>query len=195
MRKDLGHGYVPGCIDCQQNKSTTGKAQRPLHPLQVPTEQFESVAIDFIGPLPKDDGLDTIVTMTDRLGADIQIATCTTDITVEDFTYVFFDKWYCENGCPQEIISDRDKLFVSKFWKALMKLMGINHKLSTMYHPQMDGSSECSNKTIVQCLCFHVERNQKGWAKALPKVRFDIMNLVNASTGISPFVLKMGQSP
>ena len=76
-----------------------------------------------------------------------------------------------------------------------MKLTGINHKLSTTYHPQTDRSSERSNKTIVQCLQFHVERNQKGWAKALPKVRFDIMNTTNASTGTSPFILKTGCSP
>jgi hypothetical protein len=153
------------------------------------------VAIDFIGPLPKDDSFDTIVTMTDHLGADVQIAACTAEMSAEDFAFIFFDKWYCENGCPLEIISDRDKLFVSKFWKALMKLTGIEHKLSTAYHPQTDGSSERSNKTIVQCLRFHVERNQKGWVRALPKVRFDIMNTPNASMGTSPFILKTGRSP
>lgn len=76
-----------------------------------------------------------------------------------------------------------------------MKLTGIDHKLSTSYHPQMDGSSEQSNKTVVQCLRFHVERNQEGWAKALPKVQFDIMNSPNGSTTVSPFVLKTGRSP
>jgi hypothetical protein len=133
--------------------------------------------------------------MTDRLGADIQLSACKSDMSAEDFAYVFFNKWYCENGCLLEIISDRDKLFISKFWRALMKLMGIHHKLSTSYHPQTDGSSERTNKTVIQCLQFHVERNQKGWVKALPKVHFDIMNTNNASTGLSPFVLKTGRSP
>jgi hypothetical protein len=96
------------------------------------------VAIDFIGPLPKDEGFDTIVTMTDQLGADIQITACKSDMSAEDFAFLFFDKWYCKNGCPLEIISDQDRIFVSKFWKALMKLTGIHHKLSTAYHPQMD---------------------------------------------------------
>jgi hypothetical protein len=31
--------------------------------------------------------------------------------------------------------------------------------------------------------------------RALPKVRFDIMNTVNESTGFSPFTLKTGRSP
>jgi hypothetical protein len=153
------------------------------------------VAIDFVGPLPKDDRFDTIISMTDRLGADIQLSACRSDMSAEDFAYVFFDKWYCENGCPLEIISDWDKLFILKFWWALMKLMGIQHKLSMAYHPQTDGSLERTNKTVIQCLRFHIKHNQKGWVKALPKVHFDIMNTNNASTGLLPFMLKTGRSP
>lgn len=116
-------------------------------------------------------------------------------MSADDFALVFFERWYCENGCPGEIISDRDKVFVSKFWKALMRMSRVKHKLSTAYHPDTDGSSERSNNTMVQCLHYHVERNQKGWARALPKVCFDIMNTVDASTQVSPFVLKTGRSP
>lgn len=142
MRRDLARGYVPACMDCQRNKSSTSKTAGPLHPLPVLDKQFDSVAINFIGPLPKDNGFDTIVTMTNRLGADVQIVACMAEMSVEDFPFLFFDKWYCQNGCPLEIISDHDKLFISKFWRALMKLTGISHKLSIAYHPQTDGSSE-----------------------------------------------------
>jgi hypothetical protein len=195
MRKDLLSAFIPGCLECQCNKSRTHKTLGPLHPLPVPKGRFDSVAIDFIGPLPLDEGFNGIVTMTDRLGADVQLVACLTDITAEHFANIFFDKWYCENRCPLEIISNRDKLFMSKFWKAVMKLTGIKHKLLTSYHPETDGSSEQMNKTVVQCLRYHVERNQKGWVRALPKVRFDIMNTVNVLTGFSPFVLKTGHSP
>jgi hypothetical protein len=78
--------------------------------------------------------------MTDHLGADVQLAACMTRTTAEEFANIFFNTWYCENRCPWEIISDRDKLFVSRFWKALMKLTGIKHKVSTAYHPETDGA-------------------------------------------------------
>jgi hypothetical protein len=71
----------------------------------------------------------------------------------------------------------------------------VSLKMSTTYHPEMDGSSECTNKTINQCLHYHVQRNQKGWVKSLPLVCFQIMNTVNASTGYSGFELWMGRSP
>ena len=108
---------------------------------------------------------------------------------------IFIDHCYCKNGLPSEIISDRDKLFVAKFWKALHKLIGVKLKLSTAYHPETDGSSERTNKTVNQCLRFHVERNQKGWKRALPRIRFFLMNTVNKSTGYSLFQLKYGHSP
>jgi hypothetical protein len=67
--------------------------------------------------------------------------------------------------------------------------------MSSSYHPQTDGASERTNKTVVQCIRYAVERDQKGWACALPKICFDIMNTVNSSTGLTPFQLRFGKSP
>lgn len=69
----------------------------------------------------------------------------------------------CKNGLPLEIISDHNKLFVSKFWETLHKLTGVKLKMSTAYHPQLDGASKWSNKTINQSLQYHVKHNQTGW--------------------------------
>ena len=75
-----------------------------------------------------------------------------------------------------------------------MILTGIKHKYSSSYHPQSNGASERTNKTVNQCIRFHVERNQSGWVKALPLIHFQIMNTVNKSTGFSPFQLRYGRS-
>ena len=67
--------------------------------------------------------------------------------------------------------------------------------MSTAFHPETDSASERTNKTVNQCLCYHVARNQKGWVQALPWVCFAIMNTVNKLTGFSPFQLHTGRSP
>jgi hypothetical protein len=67
--------------------------------------------------------------------------------------------------------------------------------MSTSYHPETDGSSERTNKTLIQALRFHVQRNQTGWARALPMVCFHYMNTVNNSMAFSPFQLLQGRSP
>ncbi|GLB33343.1 putative retrotransposable element tf2 155 kda protein type 1-like [Lyophyllum shimeji] len=163
MCRDLMRAYVPTCAECQRNKSTTQKPTGPLHPLPIPDSCFSSVTLDFVGPLPEDDSFDQLYTMTCRTGADIRISPCRSNQTGEEFAAIFFRDWYCENGLPSNLITDRDKLFVGSFWRALMKLAGIKHMMSLSYQPQTDGLSERSNKTVIQCIRFHVDRAQSGW--------------------------------
>lgn len=161
----------------------------------MPEARGDSVCLDFVGPLPEDSGFNCILTITDRLGSDVRLVPTWTDISAQKLASIFFNEWYCENGLPLELITDRDKLFVSRFWKALHTLTRVHLKMSTAYHPQTDGASEQTNKTLNQCIRFHVERNQKGWVQALPVIRFHIMNSVNASTRFSGFQIRMGCSP
>lgn len=80
--------------------------------MPIPDQCGDSVAMDFISPLPEDNGINCILTMTDRLNSDIQIIATWTDITALDLAGIFFDCWYCENGLPLEIVSDHDKLLL-----------------------------------------------------------------------------------
>jgi len=141
----------------------------------------------------EDEGFNCILMITDQLGSNIQIILTQTDISAEGLALTFSKHWYGENGLPLDIMLDRDKLFVLKLWKALHCLTDIKLKMSTAYHPQTDGSSKGSNKTINQCLRLHVQQNQKGWVTALPLICFQIMNLVNGLTGYSGFQLLMGR--
>jgi hypothetical protein len=162
MRRDLEESYIPSCSSCQRNKAPTTKPRGLLHPLPVPDECGERVAMDFIGPLLRDNGYDCIMTMTDALGSDIWIIPTKMTLSAEECAENFFTHWYCENGLLKAIGCDRDKLFISQFWRALCKLMGVKLKMSSAYHPETDGSSERTNKTVNQCICFHVNRSQKG---------------------------------
>jgi hypothetical protein len=195
MKTHLENLYLKSCDDCQRFKDRTTKVPGPLHPLPVPSALAESIVMDFIGPLPEDEGYDLVLTITDRLGSDIRLIPCRTDATAEDIAQLFFSHWYCENGLPTSIVSDRDRLFVSAFWKALHQLSGVKLAMSSSFHPETDGSSERTNKSVIQSIRFHVERNQKGWVASLLRVHFALMNTVNTSTGFSPFQLRLGRSP
>ena len=195
MHCNLENAYIPSCADCQRNKSSTTRPVGPLHPLPIPDACCNSVAIDFIGPLPINNGYNKIITFTNHLGSDIQSVPSISSLTAEQLAEIFFDKWYCKNSLPRNIFSDHDKLFMSQFWKRLHELTSVKLKMSTSYHLQTDGSSEHTNKTIIQCICYAVEHDQLGWVKASPKIRFDIMNSTNRLTGFTVFQLHFGRSP
>jgi hypothetical protein len=64
-------------MQCQRNKSRTTKPVGPLHPLPIPDGRGDSITIDFIGPLPVDEGFDCIVTITH---AHLQTSTYTLEL-------------------------------------------------------------------------------------------------------------------
>ena len=69
MHRDLEKAYIPSCVECLRNKLSTQKPAGPFHPLPIPDERGDSVAIDFIGLLPIDENYDCILTMADHLGS------------------------------------------------------------------------------------------------------------------------------
>ena len=148
-------------------------AKDPLHPLPVPDERGESIAMDLIGPLPANEGYNCILTIMDHLFSHIRIIPCLFDISAEKLTGIFFEHWYCENGLPLNILSNQDTFFLSVCWWALNKVTGVKLKLSWAHDPETDSSSEQLNKMINQCIWYFAQCDQFGWIWALPLAHFN----------------------
>lgn len=58
---------------------------------------------------------------------------------------VFLDNVIKLHGTPKSLVTDRDKVFTSGFWKSLFQALNIKLALTTAYHPQADGQSERVN--------------------------------------------------
>nr|GEW31603.1 putative mitochondrial protein [Tanacetum cinerariifolium] len=75
-------------------------------------------------------------------------------------------------GLPKLIITDRDKVFLSNFWRELFKHQGTNLKRSTAYHPQTDGQTEVFNRSLEAYLrCFTLD-SPKQWENWLSWVEY-----------------------
>ncbi|SLM35309.1 reverse transcriptase domain protein [Lasallia pustulata] len=112
--------------------------------------------------------------------------------SAEELAYAFYKYVVANHGLPTQIISDRDKLVVSKFWQSLMDLMGVQHKLSTAYHPQTDGQTERLNQTLEQYLRNYMNYQQDNWVELLPVAQLAYNTAKNATIGCTPFYANYG---
>jgi hypothetical protein len=53
------------------------------------------------------------------------------------------------HGLPEKIVSDRDSLSTSLFWKRLNELLNVELWLLSTYHLQTDGATERANRTMI----------------------------------------------
>jgi hypothetical protein len=74
-----------------------------------------------------------------------------------------------------------------------MERMGVKFHMTTAFHPQADGRSERTNKTVGQILRTFTAKRQSRWLESLPAVEFAINTAVNVATGFSPLELVMGR--
>nr|KYP73255.1 Transposon Ty3-G Gag-Pol polyprotein [Cajanus cajan] len=99
------------------------------------------------------------------------------------------------HGFPRSLISDRDPIFLSQFWRELFRLSGTKLRMSTAYHPQTDGQTEVANKILQQYLRSFVHHRPSLWGKLLPWAEWCFNTTVNSSTGLTPFEAMFGRPP
>ena len=187
LRSDVAD-YVARCHSCQVNKPSNQRQAGLLMPLPTPDYPFQQVTTDLITDLPPTErGFDSIAVFVDRLTKMVHFAATTKSVTAPGYAQLLFDNVVRLHGMPKVIISDRDPRFTSRFWKALAKLCGTDLRFSTAYHPQTDGQSERTNRTLEQVLRAYVQPTQTDWDLRLSTAEFAVNNSVSASTGQTPF--------
>ncbi|SGY26736.1 BQ5605_C018g08765 [Microbotryum silenes-dioicae] len=193
--KEVCKEYIESCSVCQTMKMHGTGFAGQIHNLNVPDRPMREVGLDFVGPLIPSNGNDALLMVTDCLSGYVRLTPCQTTDDAATTAKRFFDGWYQYFGMPRVLISDRDKLFTSEFWKAYMDRMGTKLAMSTAFHPQTDGRSERTNRTVIQVLQTLVNRRQNDWANHIATVEFIINSSLNKSTGKTPFEVVLGFNP
>lgn len=198
MNRDVQE-FCRTCTICKASKPNNYPPYGLLQTLEVPTRPWEMIGIDFVGPLPESENLngkfDMLLVIIDHLTSMVHLAPTKQTYRAKDIAEVLFDRVYKHHGMPAHIVSDRDSLFTSTFWKTLHELTGIELRMSSSFHPQTDGATECANRTVTQMLRQCVEPHQRDWVTKLPAIEFAMNSATSSTTGYAPFFLNYGRMP
>lgn len=101
--------------------------------------------MDFIAALPLSHGFSVIMVVVDRLTKCAHFGALPGAFNASKVADLFTSMVVKLHGFPSSIITDRDKVFMSKFWQKLFEISGTTLKHNSAYHPQTDGQSEVVN--------------------------------------------------
>jgi len=185
--------FCRSCDVCQRNcsKSTVKKAPLEMMPnIGVP---FTRVSMDLVGPLnpPSSRGHKYILTLVDtatRYPEAVPLRNIDAQTIAEALVDIF-----SRLGIPQEILSDRGTQFTSNIMNQVCKLLGIQQKFTTPYHPACNGLVERFNGTLKNLLKKVSDEHPRKWDKYLTSILFAYREVPQSSLGFSPFEMLFGR--
>ena len=115
--------------------------------------------------LVRDIGYNYISVVIDWFSKEVMFVPCTKEETTLSTAELFRDHIWCQHGLPSSVVSDHGSVFASNFLGKLYRLLGVEHKMSTTFHPQTNGQTEWLNHKINQYLWTYINDHQNKWAK------------------------------
>ncbi|KAI3669068.1 hypothetical protein L6452_40289 [Arctium lappa] len=148
------------------------KHQRPygsLQSLEIPEWKWEHITMDFMTKVSRTlRGHDAIWVVVDRLTKSAHFLAMRETLPMDKLEKLYIDEIVSRHEVPLSIVSDRDSQFTSNFWDGLQRELGTRVKLSTAYHPQIDGQSERTIQTLEDMFRSCVIDFSGSWDSHLP---------------------------
>ncbi|XP_054279908.1 uncharacterized protein K02A2.6-like [Macrosteles quadrilineatus] len=172
--------------ECRQCIEKCNNPRKTIHPWEQPSNPWERVHIDFLGPTDGQQYL-ILVDAFSKWVDVIQTKTTTSTWTVQELQKIF-----STFGFPHILVSDNGRQFVSQEFKNFMNECGIIHRTTAPYHPNSNGQAERYVQTVKKAL-----KSMEGEKGTLQnKIQRLLMQLRQSpnSTGTSAYHLMFGRS-
>ena len=141
-------------------KNRTEMPARKLRLNKVLKRLWQHILVDFIMKLPVSKDYNSILVVYNRFSKISHFVAMIEKIMVEGLVKLFRDNVWKLHRLPESIISDRGPQFVAGLVKELNKMLGIETRLSIVYHLQTDRQMEKTNQELEQYLRIYVNYRQ-----------------------------------
>ena len=142
--RDVGK-YVEGCDLCQRMKNRMEEVVEKLKLSKILEKSWIHLTVDFITKLPIVAGKDAILVVCNQLSKMMYFVATTKGILVEGLAKLFRINMWKLHRLPESVVSDRGLQSVVELTKELNRMLGIEMRLSTAFHPQTDRQTEQMN--------------------------------------------------
>jgi hypothetical protein len=193
--KSFVRSFVQQCQICLQAKPDRAAYPGKLQPLPVPPSAWHTISMDFVEGLPRSGSWDCILVVVDKFSKFGHFVPLSHPYTAHSVAQLFLSHIYRLHGFPAAIVSDRDPIFTSAFWRQLFQLAGTELRLSSSYHPQSDGQTERLNQCLETFLRCFVSACPKKWSSWLPAAEYWYNTSLHSALGCSPFEVLYGRKP
>ena len=95
---------------------------------------------------------------------------------------------------PEELSSDGGPEYISKDFQDFLKTWGVQHRLSSAYHPQSNGRAEVTVKAMKRLLRNNVDHNGKLNTDAVTRAMLQLRNTPESDSGLSPAQILLGRT-
>ncbi|EFZ04205.2 Pol [Metarhizium robertsii ARSEF 23] len=192
LDEDVRH-FMRNCTICGRSTVWREKLRGLLKPLPVPDRIWAEISIDFIVDLPptSSNGATNMMVITDRLSKNVVLEPML-EITAKRTAKTLMKCFVQHHGLPRAMVTDRGPQFTSHLWRSLCRLLQVQQRLSTAWHPQTDGATERTNQEVERYLRIFVTYAQDNWDDLLPAAAIALNNKTATATGLSPFFLTHG---
>jgi len=130
--------YVEGYNLCQRMKNRIEEMAGKLKLSEMSEKSWTYLTADFITKLLVVAGKDVILVVCNRLSKMTHFVATTEVMSVEGLARLFRDNVWKLHRLPESVVSDRGPQFAVELTKELNRMLGIETKLSTAFHPQTD---------------------------------------------------------
>jgi transposase InsO family protein len=144
-----------------------------------------------MGPFTNSNGYEHILVMVDYVWVEaIPCRRASTEESISMIKNVIFPRY----GVPRILISDEGTHFMGNSFRKCLSKLGIEHRVTTAYHPQTNGQAETSNRQLKSILNMTIEKGGKDWSKKWDGALWAYRTAHKTPIGMTPYKFVYGKS-